>query len=151
VFSDKETAKSLIKDTFPKKLVQGIDLRTLSLENKSYTDKELKEHFADLVYSCNYGRDRIRISLLLEHKSKPEKYPHLQLLKYLVKVWEQDLKQGKELHPIIPVIIYHGKGKWKYKKFHEYFKGVDEHLLKYIPEFHYSLTDLPFFYKLLPL
>ncbi|MFB6305724.1 MAG: Rpn family recombination-promoting nuclease/putative transposase [Flavobacteriales bacterium] len=141
-FSDRETAISLIKDTFPEELVRGIDLRTLWLENTSYTDKELKEHFADLVYSCNYGNTRIRISLLLEHKSSPEKYPHLQLLKYMLRSWEEDIKQGEELRPVLPVIIYHGKGKWHYKRFQDHFNGIDDHLRQYMPEFDYQLTDI---------
>jgi len=85
----------------------------------------------------------IRIVLLFEHKSKPVDFPHLQLLKYLLKIWAVDIKQKKKsLTPVIPIIFYHGKGKWKSKTFEEYFKGIDENIERFLPAFDYVLTDL---------
>lgn len=69
-------------------------------------------------------------------------YPHLQLLKYLLKVWEINIKQGERLLPVIPVIFYHGKAKWKLRKFEEYFESIDEIFYRFIPSFEYMLTDL---------
>ena len=150
----------MLVNTFPVELTKKIDLCTLKLENAGFIDEELKEYYADLVFTCTYqDKERIKVTLLLEHKSTKERYPHMQLLKYLLKMWEQDIKQlavdswqeqeavgrrqrDKKLTPVIPVIIYHGKGKWQYKSFQEYFPGAGRDLARFIPGFDYILLDI---------
>ncbi len=116
---------------------------SLELSNNSFIDETLSEHFADLVYLCEYeGNQKIRISFLFEHKSYKEPYPHLQLLRYLLNVWEQDKKEKKPLTMTIPIVIYHGKKTWKYEPLMRYFKGVDDSLTRFIPNFEYLLFDI---------
>ncbi|MDQ1272688.1 MAG: hypothetical protein QG591_1318, partial [Planctomycetota bacterium] len=79
---------------------------------------------------------------MFEHKSYSVPYPHLQLLKYLLKIWETNIKQTEKLIPVIPVILYHGKELWKTRQFSDYFKGTDEIFCRFVPEFEYLLTDL---------
>ncbi|MEA3450568.1 MAG: Rpn family recombination-promoting nuclease/putative transposase, partial [Bacteroidota bacterium] len=67
--------------------------------------------------------------------------PHLQLLGYMLKIWELQIKQKKDLTPVIPIIFYHGKEEWNNKQFSEYFTGLDSVLEKYIPKFDYQLID----------
>ncbi len=103
----------------------------------------MKENFADIVYSCKYkGKTDIQISLLFEHKSYPVKRPHIQLLKYLLKIWDANVKQKTELIPVIPIIFYHGKKRWKQRLFEDYFEGIDENLKQFLPSFNYILNDL---------
>ena len=143
VFSKKEEATAFLKGSLPKELVRNINFDSLVPLKDSYVDEELKESFSDLVFTCKYkGKKEIKIALLFEHKSKPEQYPHFQLLKYLIKLWEADLKQKQSPVPVIPIIFYHGKEKWNKKKFAEYFKGIDEQLLPFLPSFDYHLEDL---------
>ena len=86
-FSNKEVAKAFIADTFPQEITQGLDFRTLKLANTSYIDSNLKEHYADLVYTCKFRKTKLIVSFLLEHKSNKPKYPHLQLMRYLLNGW----------------------------------------------------------------
>ena len=145
-FSKKEEAIDLICHTFPEILVKNLDLATLALDNNSYVDEELGENFSDLVYNCNYGEQKVvKICLLFEHKSYPVPYPHLQLLKYLLKIWESNEKQKQALVPVIPVVVYHGKEKWTYKQFSDYIEGADGLLEPFVPNFDYLLTDLSAF------
>jgi predicted transposase/invertase (TIGR01784 family) len=142
VFSEASNAVDFIRGIFPKELLSKLKLETIVLENSSYITKNLKESFSDLVYSVEYDNKKtIQISLLFEHKSYPEKYPHIQLLEYQVNVFKAQLKQKKVLTPIIPIIVYHGKSSWKYREFSEYFDGIDDELKKYLPEFKYLLCD----------
>jgi predicted transposase/invertase (TIGR01784 family) len=143
VFSNKETATDYFKHYLPVEISSNIDFQTLMQDNNSYIDEELKEYFSDLIYRCRYrGKNNIDLVLLFEHKSYVPEYPHLQLLKYLLKIWESNLKQEKKLVPVIPMVFYHGKDKWEMKPFAEYFKNLDETLTAYIPEIRYLLTDL---------
>ncbi len=143
VFSKKEEATAFLKGSLPKELVRNINFDSLAPLKDSYIDEELKENFSDLVFTCKYkGKKEIKIALLFEHKSKPVQYPHFQLLKYLIKLWDADLKQKRKPVPVIPIIFYHGKEKWDKKRFEEYFEGIDKQLLPFLPSFDYHLEDL---------
>ncbi len=142
LFSKKEEVSEFVAKTLPPEIAKNLDLETLELDKTEYVDRKLRTSFSDVVYNCKYGKDtNIKISLLFEHKSYPESYPHLQLLGYMLKIWEIQIKQKEELTPVIPIIFYHGKKKWKNKPFEKYFNGIDETLQKFIPKFEYQLID----------
>ena len=141
-FSDKEIATDFIKWTFPKELLENLDLSKLKLDNNSYIDEKLKEYYSDLVYDCEYKTTKVKISILFEHKSYVPDYPFLQLLKYLIKIWDYNIKQKQNLMPVIPIVFYHGVEKWEYKMVSDYFDGIDDQLRLFIPNFRYLLTDL---------
>lgn len=85
---------------------------------------------------------------LFEHKSYVSDTISLQLLKYILKIWEQKLKKEKQkkLPLIIPMVIYHGENKWSIaKELIDMIEGITElpkEILKYIPNYEYILYDL---------
>jgi predicted transposase YdaD len=146
-FSRLDVVSDYILQFLEKKIVENIDFETLTISNNSYVTQDLSEYFADIVWECLYGKDKklIRITFLFEHKSYIPQYPHLQLQRYMLEIWEDCEKNKKPLIPIIPIIVYHNsneKKHWKYKPFSAYFKDIDASLLPYIPSFEYQLTDL---------
>ena len=141
-FSLRENVIDFLKGTFPGEILKKLDLSTLTRDNNSYIDEELKEHFSDIVYTCNCKDKELKITLLFEHKSYAVPCPYLQVLKYLLKIWEANIKQTERLIPVIPVILYHGKEIWKVRRFSDYFEDRDETFYRFIPEFEYLLTDL---------
>ncbi|WP_041341189.1 Rpn family recombination-promoting nuclease/putative transposase [Runella slithyformis] len=42
----------------------------------------------------------------------------------------------------IPIVIYHGKNRWRYQSFPQYFKGLDTDLIRFLPDFNYLLLDI---------
>ena len=142
LFSGKNEIKEFVTKTFPTEITENLQLETLELDQTEYVDSNLRTAYSDLVYNCKYGNNTdIKISLLFEHKSRPEKIPHLQLLGYMLKIWEKQIKQNQNLTPIIPIIFYHGKNKWTNKPFELYFKELDDTLKSFIPKFDYQLID----------
>ena len=146
-FSRQDVVVDYITQFIDQNIAQNIDLQSLTLSNNSYTTSKLEEYFADVVWDCNYGASKtpIKVTFLFEHKSYVPKYPHLQLLRYMLEIWENNDKNKLPLTPVIPIILYHNANKkrhWKYKSFSEYFKTLDASLLPYIPSFEYQLTDL---------
>ncbi|MFD2570983.1 Rpn family recombination-promoting nuclease/putative transposase [Spirosoma soli] len=142
-FSRQDIAIDFVREFFPKHLVGKINLDTLTITNNSYTDPALDEYFADIVYTCNYqGETTIEVAILFEHKSYKEKYPHFQLLRYLLNRWEEARKQDQPLTLLIPVIIYHGKARWPYESLPTYFGSVDANLMPFLPAFDYLLVDI---------
>lgn len=142
LFSRKEEAREFIAKTFPKEISQKINFETLELDKTEYIDSKLRTHFSDVVYNCKYNNlTDIKITLLFEHKSYTEQYPHLQLLGYMLKIWELQVKQKQALTPIIPIIFYHGEQKWTKNSFDKYLTGIDGILQRFIPEFDYQIID----------
>jgi len=142
LFSKKEEASEFIAKTLPKEIVEKIDFQSLEIDKTEYIDSKLRTNFSDIVYNCKYGKaTNIKVSLLFEHKSYPETFPHLQLLGYMQKIWEAQTKQKQKLTHVIPIIFYHGERKWQKKTFESYFDEADEALQNYVPSFDYQLID----------
>ena len=142
IFKDITIARDYFQHFLPADLVEKLDLSKLKAEDTSYISPQLERYFSDIVFQCPYGEQQIQLALLLEHKSTVVSYPHLQLLRYLLEKWQDDLDKKRPLQPIIPIILYHGEQKWHKRSFVDYFQGIDELLLPYLPSFDYHLTDL---------
>ena len=60
----------------------------------------------------------------------------------MLALWDEDVKAGRPLSIIIPIVFYHGDRKWDAKPFAHYFDEVSPLLEQFIPRFTYHLTDL---------
>ncbi len=143
MFSQPEIAESYIRSFLPKEIWQHLPFDQLKLDNTSYVTSELKAYFSDLVWQCPYRDSEINITFLFEHKTYQPKYLHLELLRYMLQLWEQDLKEKRKyLRPIIPIIVYQGTKKWKIRPMIECFPEMKKPLRRYLPDFEYELNDL---------
>jgi predicted transposase/invertase (TIGR01784 family) len=145
LFADSKHVRAFIEGEFPQKFVRQLDLTTLQADESHVVNSEMKEYAADVLYICRYaGKTNLRLAFLLEHKSYVPEYPHLQLLRYMLNLWEKDVQEKRPLRPVMPVIVYHGTGQWHLRSFADYFgQGViDEFLTKFLPSFDYWLTNL---------
>ncbi len=143
IFSGKSEASAFLKGSLSPELVKNIDFDSLKPLKDTFIDEELAENFSDLLYTVKYkGKTKIQIALLFEHKSSPVEYPHFQLLKYMLKIWEAGIKEKKTPVPVIPIVFYHGKKKWNQKRFENYFEGIDNNISRFLPSFEYFLNDL---------
>ncbi|MCW3806192.1 Rpn family recombination-promoting nuclease/putative transposase [Plebeiibacterium marinum] len=138
LFSVKENLEDLLKGSLPKEVLQGLKTDTLEYDPTEYVDQELAPYFKDISCNVKYGYSNIKISLLYEHKSYPDKNIHLQLLRYILNVWENQAANKQELTPVITMVFYHGNRKWTDAGF---VKNVPEELKRFIPLFDYALFD----------
>lgn len=145
-FGRKEVALEYLQSMLPAELSCDLDLELLERVNGSFVSPALQEYFSDVVYQCPLIASKLHINpcFIFEHKSKPESRPHLQLLRYMLDSWTEQLNQGqKQLTPIIPIVVYHGKQGWRKRKMSSYFgKKLPTSLLPYIPEFDYIFTNV---------
>ena len=146
-FSRIEVAAEFIRHYLPASVVGLLDLTRLTLEKDSFVDARLRRHFSDLLFRVGLkGGGEAYIFILLEHKSAPEEWVSLQLLRYLTQVWEQLRRDGSERLPlIIPVVCYHGAAPWRVsRRFRNLFApiAVMRQLRQYLPDFTYYLCDL---------
>jgi predicted transposase/invertase (TIGR01784 family) len=145
-FGRHEVALEYLERMLPEELRQELDLERLERVNGSFVSPALQEYFSDVVYRCplKRGGPEVCPCFIFEHKSKPEPRPHLQLLRYMLDSWEEQLALGqKNLSPIVPIIVYHGKRGWRKRKMSTYFgKNLPANLLPYLPQFDYVLTNV---------
>ncbi|MBK8703315.1 MAG: Rpn family recombination-promoting nuclease/putative transposase [Saprospiraceae bacterium] len=109
-----DIARDYIINFLPTNIRDKLHLGSLELSKDSYLTKELHKSFSDLVYKCTYGQGKqtISIALLFEHKSRPDRYIRLQLLRYMLNMWEAQRNNKIPLTPILPIVFYHGQQPW---------------------------------------
>ena len=141
-----EKAEDFIQAALPAHIVEKLDLSTLVHKNESFIDPQSGNFQADVIYECLFGRSKrkVLISLLLEHKSYVEEFPHIQLGKYIWGALDRQRKNDKVLRPVLPVLFYHGEAKWEYRSFESYFEGgsIPEELKPFMPLFDYYFFNL---------
>ena len=144
-FARREVAADFLRNYLPEPVRRLLDLDTLELTKDSFVDEALRDHFSDLLYQLRL-RDgsTARVYLLFEHKSYPAELVAFQLLRYMVRIWEEMLREepAAGLRPIIPLVLYHGRTQWHVQQnFGALLEGPEE-LRLYWPEFNYELYDL---------
>ena len=145
LFTRPGVAEDFIRHYLPAEVVAVLEPGSLTITKDSFIDEALAEHYSDLLYRVQLkaGKEAY-VYLLFEHKSVPAPRVALDLLRYLVRIWDFLGKQGnKRLLPaILPLVIYHGKARWRIA--HSFSRLIDapEVFKPYIPDFTYLLTDL---------
>ncbi len=143
-FSKKKEVAALIKTFFPQ-LAALLDFRTLKLETDTYVNENLDKFFSDMVYLCQMkgASEKIKITLLPEHKSFVPKVIFLQLLKYMIGIYDLQLQNENDLSLVVPIVVYHGNKTWHKRSFTEHFgHPQDSYLARFVPNFDYELIDL---------
>ncbi|WP_024335052.1 Rpn family recombination-promoting nuclease/putative transposase [Desulfotignum balticum] len=149
VYSDKDNAQSLLADKLPDKVLKLMDLNTLEISKDTFIEKELADYYSDILYKVNLtGGSRGLVYVLFEHKSYYDRYVHLQLLEYMVKIWRLYIKQHKKqpdyLPIVIPLLVCHGRKEWPEdtERLTSLLSGPVDELAGYIPDFGFELYDL---------
>ncbi len=146
-FSNELDTRAFIDKFFPKDIREHIDLDSVKLIDNEKLTKGYKKYQLDLSFDCKFKGKESKFYLIFEHKSALDKFVLLQILNYMVVTWETNLKQNKDLIPIIPVIFYQGKEKWNMsEEFSDQFKSIKSDkdlsfLSKYLPKFKHILFD----------
>lgn len=143
IFTQKAAAQDFLQHYIPENIIALLELSSLQITKDSFVDNDLQEHFSDLLYQVNLKAGNLTyIYVLFEHKSHPDPLVALQLLRYMVRIWEQSFAQQKILSPIFPIVFYHGSAEWQVSS---YFHGLFEcpiELEPFLPQFRYWLCDL---------
>jgi len=141
-FSRPEIVRSYLEEYLPAELNGLLNLDELILQDSSFIDETMQKHQTDLLYAVRLTTgEKAFVYFLFEHKSYPDPLVGLQLLRYMVRFWERQTKEGSALSPIIPLVIYHGEKAWRTPT--EFLDLLDapEALRPFLPDFRYHLTD----------
>ena len=138
-----EATRDFLQYYLPPAIAELLDVSSAELVKDSFVDSELHEHFSDLLCEVSLrGGGGAYVVVLFEHKSYPEPLIALQLLRYMVQVWDYSLRQQAKLWPILPVVVYHGQATWRVPLNLQAVLEVPEALRAFVPEYRYWLCDL---------
>jgi predicted transposase/invertase (TIGR01784 family) len=146
LLSRPDVAVDFLTNYLPSEIAALLDVSEPELEKDSFIDEELRQHFSDLLYRVKLKRSGVAlIYILFEHKSGPDEWVAFQLLRYEVRIWEAERRNGAEkLPPIFPLVFYHGREEWNVAdRLSALLAGEDmAEFRKYLPEFEYHLCDI---------
>jgi len=114
-FGQPENAAELLRRVVPPVIGTAIDWRSLARCNVSFVDSSHQEHEADVLFTADLAGQPAFLYLLLEHKSTDQPLTALQLLRYVIRIWErhlQDHPSARRLPPILPFVLHHGDRPW---------------------------------------
>jgi predicted transposase/invertase (TIGR01784 family) len=140
---DPQTAGDFLRLYLPKELAEKLNLNKLELQKDSFIDSKLKVLQTDLLFKTEYLGTTTFIYVLFEHKSYPDKKTGIQLMKYLMSIWEKNLDEKTIIPVILPIVIYHGKKSWPWAGNLKYLwpENSEKYMIPYLPDFNYEIYD----------
>ena len=160
LLSSPEISRDFFSNYLPDAVLKRIDAASIRPVKGSFIDRELREHFSDLLCKADTTDGRPGyIYCLLEHKSYPDRLVAFQLLRVMVKIWSGDLRKFRKrkkkaekagqspprpfrFAPVVPIVLYHGESKWNVpENFHALF-DMDDELKFCVPNFRFPVADL---------
>ncbi len=157
--SEPSRAASLLTDYLPPKVAHLLDLKApLEAVKGSFVDEAARTSQCDALFRVRLkdGKDA-RLYVLLEHKSQVDAATPLQLLGYMVNIWRREIERSKSersksksgrirLPVIIPLVFYHGRGRWTAERSVPDMIDVPDELTEglesFVREFAYVVHDL---------
>lgn len=144
--------EELLRGFLPPYWVERLDFSTLRRGSGSVITDDLRERHNDVIWSlCWKGEKgkphRFWIYLLLELQSKPDRYMAVRLLTYVGLLLQdlirtKNLEPGGLLPPVLPVVLYHGKPRWRAPlDLASLFAPVPREGRHHLPQLSYRLLD----------
>jgi hypothetical protein len=153
-FNDVANARGVLATALPAEIVARIDMGSLSLCPGTFVNEDLEDLHSDILYAARIsGRDAL-IYFLLEHKSEPQPLTPLQVMAYMLRIWDQHQaalpkkKRGevRRLPVILPIVLHHGQGGWTAATCFEEMLDADADLLaalgEHVPRLRLIIDDL---------
>ncbi|MFP4363176.1 MAG: Rpn family recombination-promoting nuclease/putative transposase [Spirochaetia bacterium] len=143
IFANKVMLQSLLDDTVKEPWTQEIDIQSVHTENVEFSAIDKPSRSSDLLlrFSAKHSAS-IYLYLHLEFQTALENMG-CRILEYLARIYQLQEKQNKTLFPVVPIVIYSSRKKWKESaQFINKFSYTPESMKKYIPAFKYFLVDI---------
>ena len=112
-------AASELRAVLPAELVARLDLDQLAQVPGAHTNEHLRAGQSDLLFTvpCD-GRDAY-VYVLIEHQSSPDRWMAWRMLRYIVEIWDNHLRQQRRrgskadrLPMVIPLVVHHSRRPW---------------------------------------
>jgi predicted transposase YdaD len=147
-----EAARTLLANHLPQEIVQHLKLDTLAPADTSFIDRNLRRRFADRLFSIEVSEEIVKslgmkinyvyVFVLIDHKSTDEPQTLIQMLGYIVRIWEHSLANRQPLVPIIPWVIYNGVSPWRASRSLDELIPVPASWKRYVPALELAILDV---------
>ncbi|MCY3980274.1 MAG: Rpn family recombination-promoting nuclease/putative transposase [Alphaproteobacteria bacterium] len=110
-------ASALLADYLPREVADLLDpsFAPQAMEG-SFVDADGARSQCDALFRVRLKTGQeARIYVLLEHKSYVDAATPLQILRYMIDIWQREIAGGAardRLPAILPLVFYHGPGRW---------------------------------------
>jgi len=143
--SHKDVAADFLRTYLPAGVVRHLQLDTLAIAKDTFVASDQRMHYSDLLYTVGlHGGRPAFVYFLFEHKSRPDRFVSLQLLRYMLEIWELHRRQhkaGPSIPLIIPIVVYHGKKRREPVRISDLMGLPDPELGRYVPDFELAFYD----------
>ncbi|MCX7739230.1 MAG: Rpn family recombination-promoting nuclease/putative transposase [Hydrogenothermaceae bacterium] len=142
IFQKVENVRDFLEEFFPE-LSKHVQIESIEPQPTEKYSVQLKEkQYLDFAINCQIQNKPSQIYILFEHKSNLDKKVILQIAKYIVAVWEEDIINDRELRAVIPIVFYHGSKEWNIpRSTTEGFKDFPEEIKRYLLSLEYLIFD----------
>jgi predicted transposase/invertase (TIGR01784 family) len=141
IASAPEVAAGLLENFLPADVRALVDFGAIEIQKDSFIEPDLRAYYSDALFRVRLAEALGYVYFLVEHKSHPERFVHVQVLNYVKSIWGK--RKGPDLPTVIPVVLYHGQRSWPYdSKFSNVFRPKAPALRRFFPDFEIVLADL---------
>ena len=147
-----DAARALLAEHLPRELAEHLQFHTLTPVDTTFIDPNLRRRFADRLFQVDVDPEIVKslgmkvnyvyIFVLIDHKSTDEPFTLIQMLGYLVRIWENALANHQPLVPILPWVIYNGVGPWRASRSLADLVPVPDPWQRYLPAMELAILDV---------
>ena len=117
LLADPGRADTLLREYLPPAVVAELSKAPIRPVDASFVDAVLHQSHSDRLFEAPLkGGGIAYVYVLLEHKAAPDPGTPLQMLGYMVRIWQRHADNRasrlRALPPIVPLIFYHGRERW---------------------------------------
>ena len=153
IFGNANLCAQLLRDYSNIEALKDVRAEDIEDVTERYIPMFTEERNADVVKKVRI-RDGSEIFIaLIEHKAQVDYNVCMQVLRYMVFIWEDYAKQQEKIHkgisksrdfkypPVFPIVYYNGVNKWTVDKTFSSRIALGDVFSKYIPQFEYHLVN----------
>ncbi len=155
IFEDNILCSQFLRDYINLPYLKNVQPEDIEDVSEQFVPLFSEERNADRVKKVNIGNENpFFLVSLIEHKSKVDYNVSMQILRYMLHIWEYYEKEAEKLHkgiskqagfkypPIIPIVYYEGSGEWTVPMYFSERIMEGDVFREYLPDFRYYLVPL---------
>ena len=155
IFGNAELCSQFLRNYMDMPILRNIKAEDIEDVTERYIPMFTEERNSDTVKRIKISeKDTLFFVSLIEHKTKVDYNVSMQLLRYMVYIWEDYEREMERQHkgisrtkgfrypPILPIVYYEGTGKWTAARDLQDRILFDKAFEPFTPKFFYKLIEL---------
>lgn len=154
IFEEPELCSQLFRDYIDMDILKNVSPDAIEDVTERFIPMFTEERDADVVKKVHLSETEDVFITLIEHKSGVDYNVVMQILRYMVYIWEDYEKQlnriqkgissrkGFKYPPVLPIVYYEGSDDWTADMMFADRVALNEAFADYIPNFRYCLVSL---------